>query len=201
MRQSYSESSQMDRVESDGSSRVSWIESSRVTDLYACIGTVWWPVLLLVSYVDQMMFIFLWHSMFYHNVSINLREIIRECREMPFRFIVLCLKPPNLKVKMTTTSELEVYMADCILYKWRYPFTESSMIIPPGKTGIVLFFLLILMRTPVFLGIVISNSRLNVLPDGLNLNHEFDFDFDCERPSRIDKWIDLLLVSPSVGSR
>jgi hypothetical protein len=40
MRQSYSESSQMDRVESDGSSRVSWIESSRVTDLYACIGTL-----------------------------------------------------------------------------------------------------------------------------------------------------------------
>jgi hypothetical protein len=47
----------------------------------------------------------------------NCHEIARECREMPFGFIALCLKPPNLKTKMTTTSRLEVLMADCILYK------------------------------------------------------------------------------------
>ena len=47
----------------------------------------------------------------------NYHEITRECREMPFGFIALCLKPPNLKMKMTTTSKLEVFMAECILYK------------------------------------------------------------------------------------
>ena len=47
--------------------------------------------------------IWLWQSMFYHRASINVREIPRECREMPFRFIALCLKFRNLGPEMTTT--------------------------------------------------------------------------------------------------
>jgi hypothetical protein len=43
--------------------------------------------------------------MFYHLMSTNFREMTRECREMPFRFIVSCLKIRNLRPEMTTTSE------------------------------------------------------------------------------------------------
>ena len=64
--------------------------------------------------------------MFYRYVSINFREIItgRECREMPFRFIALCLKLQNLGAGMITTSELWKY--GFFHPKWRYLMITSA---------------------------------------------------------------------------
>jgi hypothetical protein len=44
--------------------------------------------------------------MFYHPVSMNVRVTPRECREMPVRFIALCLKIRILGPEMTAVRHL-----------------------------------------------------------------------------------------------
>jgi hypothetical protein len=92
------------------------------------------------SYAHHMLFIFFWHPMFCHHVSIKCRETTRGCHQMPFLIMLSCQKNRNLTAEKTTTSELKVLMACCILHKWRCQFTRDSIYVNNPETGIALFF-------------------------------------------------------------
>jgi hypothetical protein len=93
------------------------------------------------SYVHHMLFIFFWHSMFYHHVSKKCRERTRGCHQMPFLIMLLCQKNRFFAPEKTTTSKLKVLIAACILNKQRHQFTRDSIYVNKPETGIALFFL------------------------------------------------------------
>jgi hypothetical protein len=97
---------------------------------------------------------------------------------------VLCLKIRNLKAEMTTTSELEVLMADCILYKCRYQCTRDPMI---GRVRELALYFFSYSNSTTNSGLSGSchpqTPRLDVLPDWSKVESRIDFGY--VRPSRI----------------